>query len=148
MSGLNLERILAAAIPVGIAQAALDCAIPYAHEREQFGAPIGHNQLIQGKMADMYVTLSAARSYLYAVARSADEREPTNHECAGLVLYCAERATKICLEAIQILGGNGYINDYPVGRYMRDAKLWEIGAGTSEVRKLIVGRYFNQLFRQ
>ena len=96
----------------------------------------------------MYVTLSACRSYLYAIARDANHREPTNHECAGLVLYVAEKATQICLDAIQILGGNGYINDYPVGRYMRDAKLWEIGAGTTEVRKLIVGRYFNQMFKK
>jgi len=147
MSGLNIERILAAAVPVGIAQAAIDCAFPYAHERKQFDTPIGEFQLIQGKMADMYTELSACRSYLYNIARDADKREPTNHECAGLVLYCAEKATKIALDAIQILGGNGYINDYPTGRYVRDAKLWEIGAGTSEVRRVIVGRYFNSLFK-
>jgi len=108
MSGLNIERILAAAVPVGIAQAAIDCAFPYAHERKQFDTPIGEFQLIQGKMADMYTELSACRSYLYNIARDADKREPTNHECAGLVLYCAEKATKIALDAIQILGGNGY----------------------------------------
>lgn len=161
MSGLNIERILAAAVPIGIAQAALDCAIPYAHDRKQFGKRIGEFQLLQGKMADMYTTLSACRSYLYNVARHAELHEPTNHECAGLVLYCAEKSTQICLDAIQILGGNGYskytsvvfcasffsVNDYPVGRYLRDAKLWEIGAGTSEVRRLIIGRYFNQMYR-
>jgi len=147
MSGLNLERLVLSGGPVGLMQAACDVAIPYAHERKQFGKPIGEFQLVQGKIADMYTTLSASRSYLYQVARAADNGHFNNADCAGIILYTAEKATQVCLDAIQILGGNGYINDYPTGRFLRDAKLYEIGAGTSEVRRLIIGRHFNDMYR-
>lgn len=147
MSGLNLERLVLSGGPVGLMQAACDVAIPYAHDRKQFDKPIGHFQLIQGKMADMYTRLSACRAYLYNVAKAADEGHFNNADCAGIILYTAENATQVCLDAIQILGGNGYINDYPTGRFLRDAKLYEIGAGTSEVRRLIIGGHFNNMFR-
>lgn len=144
MSGLDLERLVLAAGPVGIMQACCDVAFQYAHDRDAFGQKIGQFQLIQGKMADMYTTLSACRSYLYNVARAASVGKFDNKDCAGVILYCAEKATQVALDAIQLLGGNGYINDYPTGRLLRDAKLYEIGAGTSEVRRLIIGRAINK----
>jgi isovaleryl-CoA dehydrogenase len=140
MSGLDYERVVLAAGPLGIMQAALDVVIPYLHERKQFGAPIGTFQLMQGKLADMYVTMNAAKAYVYSVARASDEGRTTREDAAGAILYAAESATKIALEAIQCLGGNGYINDYPTGRLLRDAKLYEIGAGTSEIRRMLIGR--------
>jgi isovaleryl-CoA dehydrogenase len=140
MSGLDYERVVLAAGPLGIMQAALDVVLPYVHERKQFGQPIGSFQLMQGKLADMYVTMNAAKSYVYAVAKAADEGRTTREDAAGAILYAAENATKIALDAIQCLGGNGYINDYPTGRLLRDAKLYEIGAGTSEIRRMLIGR--------
>ena len=140
MSGLDYERTILAAGPLGIMQAALDVVLPYIHEREQFGQPIGEFQLIQGKIADMYVTLNAARCYVYTVARACDRGETTREDAAGAILFAAEAATRLALEAIQLLGGNGYINDYPAGRLLRDAKLYEIGAGTSEIRRMLIGR--------
>ncbi|MBU6443325.1 MAG: isovaleryl-CoA dehydrogenase [Alphaproteobacteria bacterium] len=140
MSGLDYERAVLAAGSVGIMQAAMDVVIPYVHERKQFGEPIGSFQLMQGKLADMYVTLSATRSYVYAVAKACDAGKTTRKDAAGAILYAAENGTRLALEAIQILGGNGYINDYPTGRLLRDAKLYEIGAGTSEIRRWLIGR--------
>jgi len=140
MSGLDYERVVLAAGPLGIMQACLDIAIPYVHDRKQFGVPIGSFQLMQGKLADMYVGLSAARSYVYAVARTCDTGKHTRKDAAGAILYAAEKATWMALQAIQCLGGNGYINDYPTGRLLRDAKLYEIGAGTSEIRRWLIGR--------
>ena len=140
MSGLDYERVVLAAGPLGIMQAALDVVIPYIHEREQFGRPIGTFQLMQAKIADMYVTANACRAYVYAVAKACDEGRTTREDAAGAILYAAEKATAIALEAIQALGGNGYINDYPTGRLLRDAKLYEIGAGTSEIRRMLIGR--------
>ncbi|MGO4872261.1 MAG: isovaleryl-CoA dehydrogenase [Roseiarcus sp.] len=140
MSGLDYERVVLAAGPLGIMQAALDVALPYAHQRKQFGQPIGAFQLVQGKLADMYVTLNASRAYVYAVAKACDRGETTREDAAGAILYAAERATQVALDAIQILGGNGYTNDYPLGRLLRDAKLYEIGAGTSEIRRMLIGR--------
>jgi isovaleryl-CoA dehydrogenase len=140
MSGLDFERAVLAAGPVGIMQAVLDTVAPYIHEREQFGAPIGQFQLIQGKMADLYTTLNACRAYVYAVAQACDRGDPVRKDAAGAILYSAEKATQVALDGIQILGGNGYINDYPTGRYLRDAKLYEIGAGTSEIRRWLIGR--------
>jgi isovaleryl-CoA dehydrogenase len=140
MSGLDYERVVLAAGPIGIMQACLDLVIPYIHERKQFNQAIGEFQLIQGKVADMYTGLNACRAYLYAVAQSCDRGESTRKDAAGVILYCAEAATKMALEAIQILGGNGYINDFPAGRLLRDAKLYEIGAGTSEIRRMLIGR--------
>jgi isovaleryl-CoA dehydrogenase len=140
MSGLDYERVVLAAGPLGIMQNAMDIVLPYVHERKQFGQPIGSFQLIQGKLADMYTTMNAARAYVYAVAQACDRGETTRKDSAGAILYAAERATWMTLEAIQILGGNGYINDYPTGRLLRDAKLYEIGAGTSEVRRMLIGR--------
>ncbi|MCB2012181.1 MAG: isovaleryl-CoA dehydrogenase, partial [Geminicoccaceae bacterium] len=140
MSGLDYERIVLSGGPLGIMAAAMDVVIPYVHEREQFGRPIGTFQLMQGKLADMYVTLNTARAYVYAVARAADRGETTRKDAAGCILYSAEKATWMALEAIQCLGGNGYINDYPTGRLLRDAKLYEIGAGTSEIRRMLIGR--------
>jgi isovaleryl-CoA dehydrogenase len=145
MSGLDYERAVLAAGPLGIMQACLDVAIPYVHERKQFGQSIGEFQLVQGKLADMYVTLNAARAYVYAVARACDRGETTRKDAAGAILYAAERATAMALDAIQLLGGNGYVNDYPTGRLLRDAKLYEIGAGTSEIRRMLIGR---ELFRE
>ena len=140
MSGLDFERVVLAAGPVGIMAAAMDVVTPYIHEREQFGQPIGTFQLIQGKIADMYTTMNACRAYVYAVAAACDRGETTRKDSAGCILYAAEKATQIALEAIQCLGGNGYINDYPAGRLLRDAKLYEIGAGTSEIRRMLIGR--------
>jgi isovaleryl-CoA dehydrogenase len=140
MSGLDYERLILSAGPLGIMQACLDAVLPYVHERRQFGQPIGEFQLIQGKLADMYTTLNACRAYVYAVARAADAGRTTRQDAAGAILYASERATRMALDAIQILGGNGYINEYPVGRLLRDAKLYEIGAGTSEIRRMLIGR--------
>jgi len=140
MSGLDYERVILSAGPVGIMQACMDIVVPYIHERKQFGQAIGEFQLIQGKVADMYTTLNASRAYLYAVAQSCDRGEATRKDAAGVILYCAEAATQMALDAIQILGGNGYINDFPAGRLLRDAKLYEIGAGTSEIRRMLIGR--------
>ena len=140
MSGLDYERIVLSAGPIGIMQACMDLVVPYIHERKQFDKSIGEFQLIQGKMADMYTTLNASRAYLYAVAASCDRGEATRKDAAGVILYTAEAATKMALEAIQILGGNGYINEFPAGRLLRDAKLYEIGAGTSEIRRMLIGR--------
>jgi isovaleryl-CoA dehydrogenase len=140
MSGLDYERAVLAAGPLGIMQAAMDVVVPYIHERKQFGQPIGTFQLVQGKIADMYTEMNAARAYVYAVAQACDRGQTTRKDAAGAILYAAERATKIALDAIQLLGGNGYINDYPTGRLLRDAKLYEIGAGTSEIRRMLIGR--------
>jgi isovaleryl-CoA dehydrogenase len=145
MSGLDYERAVLAAGPLGIMQACLDVALPYVRERRQFGQAIGEFQLIQGKIADMYVTLNASRAYVYSVAKACDRGETSRKDAAGAILYAAERATAMALEAIQILGGNGYVNDYPTGRLLRDAKLYEIGAGTSEIRRMLIGR---ELFRE
>jgi isovaleryl-CoA dehydrogenase len=140
MSGLDFERVVLAAGPLGIMQACMDVVVPYVHDRQQFGQPIGRFQLVQAKLADMYVTMNAAKSYVYAVARACDEGRTTREDAAGAILYAAERATWMALEAIQCLGGNGYINDFPTGRLLRDAKLYEIGAGTSEIRRMLIGR--------
>jgi isovaleryl-CoA dehydrogenase len=140
MSGLDYERAVLAAGPLGLMQAALDLVLPYVHERKQFGQPIGTFQLMQGKLADMYTALATARAYVYAVARACDSGQVARKDAAGAILYAAERATWVALEAIQCLGGNGYINDYPTGRILRDAKLYEIGAGTSEIRRWLIGR--------
>ncbi|EAL91706.1 isovaleryl-CoA dehydrogenase [Aspergillus fumigatus Af293] len=150
MEGLDLERLVLSAGPLGIMQAALDLVLPYTHTRKQFGAPIAHNQLIQGKLADMYTKLSASRAYTYATARHIDNSAATGEvsirtqDCAGAILYAAERATECALDAIQLMGGNGYINEIPAGRLLRDAKLYEIGAGTSEIRRMVIGRAFNK----
>ncbi|MEL6571828.1 MAG: isovaleryl-CoA dehydrogenase [Pseudomonadota bacterium] len=140
MSGLDYERVVLAAGPLGIMAACLDVVVPYVHDREQFGRPIGTFQLMQGKLADMYVTFNACRSYVYAVAAACDAGKTTREDAAGCILYAAEKATQVALEAIQALGGNGYINEYPTGRLLRDAKLYEIGAGTSEIRRMLIGR--------
>lgn len=140
MSGLDYERVTLAAGPVGIMAACMDTVVPYVHERKQFGQPIGEFQLVQGKLADMYSTMNACRAYVYAVAAACDRGQTTRKDSAGCVLYAAEKATRIALDAIQLLGGNGYINDYPTGRFLRDAKLYEIGAGTSEIRRWLIGR--------
>jgi len=140
MSGLDYERLVLAAGPLGIMQSCMDIVIPYLHERKQFGQSIGTFQMIQGKLADMYTTLNAAKAYVYAVARACDRGETTRKDAAGAILFASERATWMALEAIQILGGNGYINDYATGRLLRDAKLYEIGAGTSEIRRWLIGR--------
>ncbi|MFD2231741.1 isovaleryl-CoA dehydrogenase [Alkalimarinus sediminis] len=140
MSGLDYERVVLAGGPIGIMQACMDVVVPYIHERKQFNQSIGEFQLIQGKVADMYTTLNACRAYLYAVASACDRGETTRKDAAGVILYCAEAATQMALDAIQILGGNGYINDYSTGRLLRDAKLYEIGAGTSEIRRMLIGR--------
>ena len=140
MSGLDYERVVLAGGPVGIMAACMDVAVPYVHERKQFGQPIGEFQLVQGKLADMYATMNAARAYVYAVAAACDRSETTRKDSAGCVLFAAERATLMALDAIQLLGGNGYVNDYPTGRLLRDAKLYEIGAGTSESRRWLIVR--------
>ncbi len=140
MSGLDYERAVLAAGPLGIMQACLDVVMPYVHERKQFGQPIGSFQLVQGKIADMYTTMNASRAYVYAVAKACDRGETTREDAAGAILYASEKATQCTLDAIQLLGGNGYINDYPTGRLLRDAKLYEIGAGTSEIRRMLIGR--------
>ena len=140
MSGLDYERVVLAAGPLGIMQAALDVVMPYIHERKQFGQAIGEFQLVQGKVADMYVMMNACKAYVYSVAKACDRGETTREDAAGAILIAAEKATQIALDAIQLLGGNGYINDYPTGRLLRDAKLYEIGAGTSEIRRMLIGR--------
>ncbi len=140
MSGLDYERVVLAAGPLGLMQAAMDVVTPYLHERKQFGRAIGEFQLVQGKFADMYVGMNACKSYVYAVARACDRGETTREDAAGAILYAAENATRMALDAIQLLGANGYINDYPTGRLLRDAKLYEIGAGTSEIRRMLIGR--------
>jgi isovaleryl-CoA dehydrogenase len=140
MSGLDYERAVLAAGPCGIMQAALDVVLPYVHERKQFGQSIGEFQLVQGKLADMYTTTNACKAYVYAVAKACDAGKTTRKDAAGAILYAAEKATQVALDAIQLLGGNGYINDYPTGRLLRDAKLYEIGAGTSEIRRWLIGR--------
>ena len=145
MSGLDYERAVLAAGPIGILQACLDLVVPYIHDRKQFGQSIGEFQFIQGKVADMYTALNATRAYVYAVARACDRGLASRKDAAGAILFAAEAATKAALDAIQILGGNGYINDYPAGRLLRDAKLYEIGAGTSEIRRLLIGR---EIFRE
>jgi isovaleryl-CoA dehydrogenase len=140
MSGLDYERAVLAAGPLGIMQACMDAVLPYVHERKQFGQAIGEFQLMQGKLADMYTTMNASKAYVYAVAKACDRGQTTRKDAAGAILYAAEKATWMALEAIQCLGGNGYINDYPTGRLLRDAKLYEIGAGTSEIRRMLIGR--------
>jgi isovaleryl-CoA dehydrogenase len=140
MSGLDYERVVLAAGPLGIMQACMDVVLPYVHERRQFGQPIGTFQLMQAKIADMYTALNASRAYVYAVARACDRGRTTRKDAAGAILFASERATTMALDAIQALGGNGYINDYPTGRLLRDAKLYEIGAGTSEIRRMLIGR--------
>jgi len=140
MSGLDYERTVLAGGPLGLMAACLDVAVPYVHERKQFGQPIGSFQLVQGKLADMYTTANAARAYVYAVAAACDRGETTRKDAAGCILFAAEKATQMALDALQLLGGNGYINDYPTGRLLRDAKLYEIGAGTSEIRRWLIGR--------
>ena len=144
MSGLDFERTVLAAGPVGIMQACLDLVLPYVHERKQFGRSIGEFQLMQAKLADMYAGLNASRAYVYAVARACDRGLESRKDAAAAILFASEMATQLALQAIQALGGNGYINDYPAGRLLRDAKLYEIGAGTSEVRRMLIGR---ELFR-
>ncbi|KAL0460226.1 UNVERIFIED_CONTAM: Isovaleryl-CoA dehydrogenase, mitochondrial [Sesamum latifolium] len=145
MSGLDLERLVLAAGPLGIMQACLDVVLPYIKQREQFGKPIGEFQFIQGKIADMYTSLQSSRSYVYSAARDCDSGNVNPKDCAGVILCAAERATQVALQAIQCLGGNGYVNEYPTGRLLRDAKLYEIGAGTSEIRRMIIGR---ELFKE
>ena len=145
MSGLDYERAVLAAGPLGIMQACMDVVVPYVHQREQFGQPIGEFQLMQGKLADMYTTMNATKAYVYAVAKACDRGETARKDAAGAILYAAEKATWMTLEAIQALGGNGYINEYPTGRLLRDAKLYEIGAGTSEIRRMLIGR---ELFQE
>ncbi|MGF1625678.1 MAG: isovaleryl-CoA dehydrogenase [Alphaproteobacteria bacterium] len=140
MSGLDYERVVLAGGPLGIMQAALDLVLPYVHDRKQFDQPIGAFQLMQGKLADMYVALNTARAYVYAVAAACDRGEATRRDAAGCILYAAEQATQVALQAVQALGGNGYINEFPAGRLLRDAKLYEIGAGTSEIRRMLIGR--------
>jgi len=144
MSGLDFERLVLAGGPLGIMQSCLDIVIPYVHQREQFDQPIGEFQLIQAKLADMYTAISASQSYVYAVARAADRGESSRQDAAGCLLFTAEQATKVALQAVQTLGGNGYLNDFATGRLLRDAKLYEIGAGTSEIRRILIGR---ELFR-
>jgi isovaleryl-CoA dehydrogenase len=140
MSGLDYERAVLAAGPLGIMQACLETVVPYVHERKQFGQPIGEFQLMQGKLADMYTTMNACKAYVYAVARACDRGQKARKDAAGAILYAAEKATWMALEAVQALGGNGYINEFPTGRLLRDAKLYEIGAGTSEIRRMLIGR--------
>ena len=140
MSGLDYERVVLAAGPLGIMAACLDVVVPYVHERKQFGQPIGEFQLMQGKLADLYTTANACRAYVYAAAAACDRGETSRKDAAGCILYAAEKATWCALESIQALGGNGYVHDYPTGRLLRDAKLYEIGAGTSEIRRMLIGR--------
>lgn len=144
MSGLDYERVVLSAGPLGIMQAAMDIVLPYIHERRQFGQSIGEFQLVQGKIADMYVAMNSCKAYVYAVAKACDRGETTREDAAGAILIAAEKATQMALDAIQLLGGNGYINDYPTGRLLRDAKLYEIGAGTSEIRRMLIGRVLFQ----
>jgi isovaleryl-CoA dehydrogenase len=145
MSGLDFERTVLSGGPLGIMQACMDVVVPYLHERQQFGQAIGEFQLMQGKIADMYTELNASRAYLYAVAKACDRGEASRKDAAAVILYTAEKATQMALQAIQSLGGNGYTNEYPTGRLLRDAKLYEIGAGTSEIRRMLIGR---ELFKE
>ena len=148
MEGLDLERLVLSAGPLGLMQASLDLVLPYTHTRKQFDTPIAHNQLIQGKLADMYTKLQASRTYTMATAKKVDEEGMIKtQDCAGAILYAAERATEVALDAIQLMGGNGYVNEIPAGRLLRDAKLYEIGAGTSEIRRMIIGRAFNKEYK-
>ena len=148
MEGLDLERLVLSAGPLGLMQASLDLVLPYTHTRKQFDTPIAHNQLIQGKLADMYTKLQASRSYTMTVAKAVDEEgQIRTQDCAGAILYAAERATECALDAIQLMGGNGYVNEIPAGRLLRDAKLYEIGAGTSEIRRMVIGRVFNKEYK-
>ena len=140
MSGLDYERTVLSAGSLGIMQACMDVVLPYIHDRKQFGKSIGEFQLVQGKVADMYTTMNACKAYVYTVAAACDRKETTRQDAAGCILYAAEKATQVALDAIQLLGGNGYINEYPTGRLLRDAKLYEIGAGTSEIRRMLIGR--------
>jgi isovaleryl-CoA dehydrogenase len=148
MSGLDLERLVLAAGPVGLMRRALDETLPYVHQRKQFGQPIAHNQLMQGKLADMYTKYAVSRAYLYEAARAADAGNKDTKDCAGVILYAAERATEVCLDAIQCLGGMGYVTETVPQRLLRDAKLYEIGAGTSEVRRMVIGRAFNKEYKE
>jgi isovaleryl-CoA dehydrogenase len=148
MSGLDYERVVLAAGPLGIMTACMDTVLPYVHERRQFGKAIGEFQLVQAKVADMYVAMNACKAYVYAVARACDRGGTTREDAAGAILYAAESATRMALDAVQLLGGNGYINEYPTGRYLRDAKLYEIGAGTSEIRRMLIGRELFEKTRQ
>ena len=145
MSGLDFERVVLSGGPLGLMQACLDIVLPYVHDRKQFGEPIGSFQLVQAKLADMYTTLNACRAYVYAVAQACDRGQTTRKDAAGAILYSAERATQMALDAIQLLGGSGYVNEYATGRLLRDAKLYEIGAGTSEIRRMLIGR---ELFKE
>ncbi|KAL8278488.1 hypothetical protein RQP46_009178 [Phenoliferia psychrophenolica] len=147
MSGLDLERLVLSGGPLGLMQAAFDEALPYVHERKQFGVPVGTFQLMQGKIADMYTKISATRSYVYAVGRACDAGNISRRDCAGVILYSSDRCLEVALEAMQMLGGNGYINDYPVGRIVRDAQLYKVGAGTQEIRRMLIGREFNSDFK-
>jgi isovaleryl-CoA dehydrogenase len=150
MEGLDLERLVLSAGPLGLMQASLDTVLPYVHQRKQFGQPIAYNQLVQGKLADMYTKYRASSAFTYAVARAVDESHADpdirTQDCAGAILYAAERASEVAADAVQLMGGMGYMNEVPVGRILRDAKLYEIGAGTSEVRRMVIGRAFNKEF--
>jgi isovaleryl-CoA dehydrogenase len=152
MEGLDLERLVLSAGPLGLMQASLDSALPYTHQRKQFGVPIAHNQLVQGKLADMYTKYRASAAFTYSVARAVDESHADplikTQDCAGAILYAAERASEVAADAVQLMGGMGYMNEVPVGRILRDAKLYEIGAGTSEVRRMVIGRAFNREYKQ
>jgi len=147
MSGLDLERIVLSGGPLGLMQAAFDYAVEYVHDRKQFGQPIGTFQLMQAKIADMYTSLNASRSYVYAVARACDRGKVSRRDCAGAILYSTEKAVEVALEGMQCLGGNGYINDYPMGRFLRDSRLYTVGAGTQEIRRMLIGREFNEQFK-
>lgn len=152
MEGLDLERLVLSAGPLGLMQASLDAVLPYTHQRKQFGQPIAHNQLVQGKLADMYTKFRASQSFTYSVAKAIDDshEDPQirTQDCAGAILYGAERASEVAADAVQLMGGMGYMNEMPVGRILRDAKLYEIGAGTSEVRRMVIGRAFNKEYKQ
>jgi isovaleryl-CoA dehydrogenase len=147
MSGLDLERIVLSGGPLGLMQAAFDYAVEYVHDRKQFGQPVGTFQLMQAKIADMYTKLNASRSYVYAVARACDRGKVSRRDCAGAILYSTEKAVEVALEGMQCLGGNGYINDYPLGRIVRDSRLYTVGAGTQEIRRMLIGREFNEEFK-
>ncbi|TFK30039.1 isovaleryl-CoA dehydrogenase [Coprinopsis marcescibilis] len=148
MSGLDLERIVLSGGPLGLMQSAFDYAVEYVHDRKQFGQPIGTFQLMQAKIADMYTKLSASRAYVYAVAKACDQGKVSRKDCAGAILYSTEKAVEVTLEGMQCLGGNGYINDYPMGRFVRDARLYTVGAGTQEIRRMLIGREFNEQFKR
>merc|ERR1712137_1303480 len=148
MSGLDFERLILSAGPLGIMQSIVDHVYPYVFTRKQFDKPIGSFELMQGKLADMHTTLSACRAYVYAIARACDKKNNHPADCAGVILYTAEKATQMALEGIQAFGGNGYINEYPLGRFLRDAKLYEIGAGTSEIRRMLIGREIHKYYKE